>query len=175
MRAALNHKASKGTRSTRRRCRGLLARLSGREHRFQRHTNHCIAKTLVERAAETHAALALEDLTGIRERTNQQRRLKTERRRSNHWAFFQLRQFVTYKAALAGVVVYLVPAAYTSQMCHGCLYLGSRKGKRFTCTNHACGWTGDADFNAAKNIRILGLNLVSQPRGPWVHCHLEGS
>ena len=117
MRAALQRKASKGTRSTRRRCRQLLDRLSGREKRFQRHTNHVISKTLVETAQKTQAALALEDLTGIRERTNQQPRDKTERRRGNSWAFFQLRQFVTYKAALAGIVLYLVPAAYTSQMC----------------------------------------------------------
>ena len=169
MRATLNHKASKGTRSTRRRCRGLLDRLSGREQRFQRHTNHVISKTLVETAQQTNAALALEDLTGIRDRTNQEPRPKTERRRSNSWAFFQLRQFVTYKAALTGVVVHLVLAAYTSQMCHCCLHIGSRKGKRFACTNPACGWAGDADFNGAKNIRTLGLQ-VTQPRGPWVHC-----
>jgi putative transposase len=175
MRAALNRKASKGTRSTRRRCRQLLDRLSGRERRFQRRTNHGISKTLVEIAQTQQAALALEDLTGIRERTNQEPRPKTERRRSNSWAFFQLRQFVQYKAALAGVLLVLVPAAYTSQMCHTCLHMGARKGKRFACTNPACAWTGDADFNAAHNIRILGLNHLSQPRGPWLHCQLQGS
>ena len=165
LRTALSRKASKGTRSTRRRCRQLLDRLSGREKRFQRHTNHCIAKTLVETARDTGAALALEDLTGIRERTNQQHRSKTERRHRNSWAFFQLREFVTYKAALAGVLLYVVPPAYTSQICHHCLHLGSRTGKRFVCTNLACGWTGDADCNGAQNIKIVGLNL-SQPRGP---------
>jgi IS605 OrfB family transposase len=174
MRAALQHKASKGTRSTRRRCRELLARLSGREQRFQRHTNHVIAKTLVKTAQTQQAALALEDLTGIRERTNAEPRTKAERRRSNHWAFYQLRQFVSYKAQLAGVLLYLVPAAYTSQMCHLCLHIGSRKGKRFACNNPACGWTGDADLNGARNIRLLGLQ-VSQARGPWLHCQLQGS
>src|SRR5262245_44917508 len=146
-----------------RRCRGLLDRLSGREQRFQRHTNHVISKALVETAKRTNAALALEDLTGIRERTNQEPRPKTERRRSNSWAFFQLRQFITYKAALSGVILHLVPAAYTSQMCHRCLHIGSRKGKRFSCTNSSCGWGGDADFNGAKNIQTLGLYYVSQP------------
>ena len=174
MRAMLSHKASKGTRSTRRRCRQLLARLSGRERRFQRHTNHVISKTLVRTAQSQQAALALEDLTGIRERTNTQPRTKTERRRGNSWAFYQLRQFVAYKAQGAGVVLHLVPAAYTSQMCHGCLHIGSRKTKRFACDNLACGWTGDADFNAAKNIRILGQQ-VSLARGPWLHCQLQGS
>jgi IS605 OrfB family transposase len=173
LRGALQRKASKGTRSTRRRCRELLARLSGREHRFQRHTNHVISKALVETAKATNAALALEDLAGIRARTNQAPRTKTERRRGNSWAFYQLRQFVAYKAQEAGIVLHLVPAAYTSQMCHACLHLGSRSGKRFVCTNPHCGWTGDADFNAAQNIKILGLQ-VSLPRGPWVHCPWSG-
>jgi IS605 OrfB family transposase len=168
LRAALQHKASKGTRSTRRRCRELLARLSGREARFQRHTNHEISKDLIGNALQSGRALALEDLTGIRERTNTQPRKKTERRRSNSWAFYQLRQFVAYKAEEAGVVLHLVPAAYTSQMCHRCLHIGSRQGKRFRCTNPRCLWTGDADYNGAQNIKILG-EQVSLPRGPWVH------
>jgi putative transposase len=167
LRAALQKKASKGTRSTRRRCRELLARLSGRETRFQRHTNHGISTVLVTEATAQQAMLVLEDLTGIHERTNQQPRRKDERRRSNSWAFFQLRQFVQYKAALASVLVVLHPPAYTSQMCHACLHLGHRHEKHFTCTNPLCGWGGDADWNAAKNLEILGLNL-SQPRGPWL-------
>ena len=132
LRAALQHKASKGTRSTRRRCRELLARLSGRERRFQRHTNHVISKALVTEATAQQAMLVLEDLTGIRARTNQEPRTKTERRRGNTWAFYQLRQFVHYKAALSSVLVVLHPPAYTSQMCHACLHLGHRHAKRFT-------------------------------------------
>jgi IS605 OrfB family transposase len=166
MRAVLSRKASKGTRSTRRRCRELLARLSGREKRFQRWVNHGISTTLVATAQAGNAALALEDLTGIRERTNREPRHKEERRRGNTWAFYQLRQFVAYKAALAGVEVRLVPASYTSQMCHACYHLSSRSGKRFSCAH--CGYTGDADYNGANNIKILGLQ-VNQSRGPWIH------
>jgi len=173
LRAALQKKASKGTRSTRRRCRELLARLSGREARFQRHTNHEISKDLIGTALASGRAIALEDLTGIRERTNQQPRKKTERRRSNSWAFYQLRSFVAYKAQDAGVVLHLVPSAYTSQMCHCCLHLGERKGKRFCCTNLVCLWHGDADLNGARNIRILGQQ-VSLTRGPWVHSAWSG-
>jgi IS605 OrfB family transposase len=172
LRAALQKKASKGTRSTRRRCRELLVRLSGRESRFQRQTNHEISKDLIGNAVESGRAIALEDLTGIRERTNQQPRKKTERRHSNSWAFYQLRSFVAYKAEDAGVVLYLVPPAYTSQMCHACLHMGERHGKRFTCSNAACGWRGDADLNGALNIRTLGLN-VARARGPWLHCPLN--
>src|SRR4029453_3212183 len=78
MRATLQHKDSEGTRSTRRRCRQLLARLSGCGRRVQTQPNHCIAKTLVETAQTQQAALAFEDLTGIRERTSTEPRTTIE-------------------------------------------------------------------------------------------------
>lgn len=173
LRAALQKKASKGTRSTRRRCRQLLARLSGREARLQRHINHEISKSLIGNAVDSGRAIALEDLTGIRERTNQQPRRQSERRHSNSWAFYQLRAFVSYKAEDAGVVVHLVPPAYTSQMCHACLHIGARHGKRFACINPGCGWHGDADLNGALNIQILG-RFVAAARGPWLHSPWGG-
>ncbi len=117
LRGVLQRKASKGTRSTRRRCQQLLQRLSGRERRFQTWVNHCISKSIVARALATHRFIALEDLTGIRERVNRQPRSKTERRRANSWAFYQLRQFVHYKAMRAGVKVVVVSPAYSSQTC----------------------------------------------------------
>ena len=173
LRAALERKATKGTRSTRRRCRNLLKRLSGRERRFQRQTNHEISKDLVETAQGEGAMIVLEDLTGIRARTNGQRRKKMERRRSNSWAFYQLREFIGYKANLASVPVVLHDPRYTSQMCSSCLHIGHRSGKRFVCRNPRCGWKGDSDWNAAMNLETLGLNL-GQPRGPWIHCTLSG-
>ena len=78
LRAVLQRKASKGTRSSRRRCRQLLQRLSGKERRFQAWVNHRISKAIVSRAKATNSAIALEDLTGIRERVNQQPRSKAE-------------------------------------------------------------------------------------------------
>lgn len=158
---------SKGTRSTRRRAGQLLQRLSGKEQRFQKHVNHVVSKAIVSEAQTLSAAIALEDLTGIRERTNSQPRSSTERRRSNSWAFHQLCRFVEYKAALAGVQVFPINPAYTSQTCHCCKHIGKRQGKRFECGN--CGYVGDADHNGAQVIRLLGLT-VTQPRGSGVLC-----
>jgi IS605 OrfB family transposase len=185
LRAVLQRKASKGTRSSRRRCRELLQRLSGKERRFQAWVNHRISKAIVSRAKATNSALALEDLTGIRtpsrwrdrERVNQQPRSKTERRRANSWAFYQLRQFLEYKALRAGVALILVPPAYTSQTCHRCLHIhpdpaqSYRNGKQFKCGH--CGWEGDADLNGANVIALLGA-AVNQPRGSWLACQLQG-
>ncbi|MHC1631509.1 MAG: zinc ribbon domain-containing protein [Methanotrichaceae archaeon] len=63
----------------------------------------------------------------------------------------------------------LIEPAYTSQTCHQCHLIGDRKGKTFSCP--FCGWNGDADFNAAKNIADLGA-VVSQPGGSGLFCFL---
>ncbi|PSB56069.1 transposase [Chamaesiphon polymorphus CCALA 037] len=175
-RASLQSKAMKGTRSTRRRCRKILKRLSGRERRYQTNQNHVISKTIVSKAKASKSSIALEDLTGIRERTNQQPRSKTERRRSNSWAFYQLRIFLTYKAIGAGVKVVMVNPRYTSQMCHKCLHIhpvkgqSYRSGKRFKCGH--CGFVGDADSNGSMNIAALGVP-VNALEGSILSCNLR--
>jgi IS605 OrfB family transposase len=135
--------------------------------------NHNISKQLVQEAKQTGAALAFEDLTGIRDRLNQKPRSKTQRRRTNNWAFYQLRLFVNYKAAIAGVLVIFVPPAYTSQTCSRCHHVhpvkgkSYRNGKKFKCGH--CGFEHDADINAACNIADLGKS-VSLPESPGIAC-----
>ena len=176
VRASLQKKASEGTRSTRRRARQILQRLSGRERRFQSWVNPKVSKHIVGKAKEAGCSIAIEDLTGIRERTNEQPRSKTERRRSNSWAFFQLRTFLDYKALGAGVEVIKVNPAYTSQTCHKCLHIhpvkgkSYRNGKTFNCQH--CNWKGDADFNGANVIKLLGAS-VNSPGGSYLSCELR--
>ncbi|WNZ26127.1 IS200/IS605 family element transposase accessory protein TnpB [Leptolyngbya sp. NK1-12] len=162
---------TKGTRSSRRRCRELLKRLSGKERRFQSWLNHSISAAIIREAKSLNAIVAIENLTGIRERTNQQPRNKTERRRSNNWAFYQLRQFLTYKGIREGVEVVAVNPAYSSQTCHRCLHIGLRSEKTFRCGH--CGWHGHADDNGAKVIELIGLS-VTQPGGSRIlSCSLQ--
>lgn len=177
VRSSLQKKATKGTRSTRRRARRILQRLQGRERRFQSWLNHNISKLIILSALNGNAIVAIEDLTGIRERTNQQPRNKTERRRSNSWSFFQLRQFLEYKGIQSGVQVVTVPPRYTSQTCHQCLHIhpeqdkSYRSGKSFKCGH--CGWHGDADENGSKMIEIVGAALVNRLGGSGLACSLD--
>jgi IS605 OrfB family transposase len=127
-----------------------LKKLRKRQARFQKDTNHRISKALVAKAKDTNRGIALEDLTDIRERT---RLRKTQRARHSNWAFAQLRQFISYKARLAGVPVCIVDAAYTSQRCSVCGH--TERANRptqahFCCVS--CGHTASADTNAAINI-----------------------
>ena len=164
---------SKRTRSSRR----LLRRLQRREQRFQKWLNHNISKQLVQDAKQLKAVLAFEDLTNIRESVNQKPRSKTERRRTNNWAFYQLRLFVGYKANIAGISVVFVPPAYTSQTCSRCGHIhpiqgkSYRHGKVFKCGH--CGFEHDADINAALNIAALGIS-VSNPESLGMSCLLQG-
>lgn len=137
-----------GTTSARRR----LRKLSGKQRRFQKDTNHRISKQLVATAKDSRRVLALEDLTHIRQRTERTVR-KLQRNRMSNWSFAQLRQFLAYKARMAGVSLVLVDSAYTSQRCCRCGYTSKQKRKRqarFCCQE--CGFAAHADVNAAHNI-----------------------
>jgi IS605 OrfB family transposase len=137
----------KGTKSAKR----LLKQRSGREMRFARDTNHCISKALVSTAQDTARGIALENLKNIRMRVTV--RGKRQRRVLHSWGFFQLRAFIAYKAALAGVRVTLVNPAYTSQTCSQCGHCekaNRRTQSHFLC--QSCGYACHADVNAAVNI-----------------------
>lgn len=164
---------SKRSKSSKR----LLRRLSGRERRFQSWLNHNISKQLVTEAKETNAALVFEDLTNIRQSLNRKPRSKKERRKTNNWAFYQLKQYVLYKAVIAGIPVLFVPPAYTSQTCARCHHIHPEKGKsyrsgeRFKCGN--CGWEHNADINAGIVISQLGM-CVTHPESSVMDCQLAG-
>ncbi len=137
-----------GTRSAKRR----LQRLAGRERRWMRDVNHRIAKTLVKKAVVSRKALALEDLTGLRERVTVRREHRYER---HAWAFYQLRLFLAYKAAWAGVPFRVVDPAYTSQTCSACGHCtraNRQSQSSFKCRQ--CGCCLNADYNAALNISL---------------------
>ncbi len=138
----------RGTKSAKRH----LRKLSGREARFKRNTNHIFSKKIVRKAKANTQAIAIEELRHIRSRT--EARLKhSQRSRHSSWAFGQLHQFLSYKAALAGVPLHTVDPRNTSRMCSVCGHCAKENRKSqasFCCVQ--CGHTDNADRNAAKNI-----------------------
>jgi IS605 OrfB family transposase len=146
---------SKGTKSAKR----LLRKRRRRESRFARDVNHMISKAIVREAEGTGRGVKLEDLSGIRGRIT----VRTAQRADAHsWAFYQLRQFIAYKAKLAGVPVVLVDPRNTSRECPECGHISKRNRLRrdvFCCQR--CGLAGPADHIAARNI--FGRAAVMQP------------
>jgi len=137
-----------------------LKKLSGKEARFKRNTNHVISKRIVAKAKSNQQALAIEELRHIRSRTERTVR-HSQRARHSCWTFGQLRQFLSYKAALAGVPLHLVDPRNTSRTCHVCGHCAKANRKSqasFVC--QSCGHTDNADRNAALNISVAA---VKQP------------
>ena len=144
---------SKGTKSAKR----LLAKRRHKESRFAKDVNHRISKELVLRAKGTGRGIALEELTGIRDRVTVRR---AQRRQHNSWSFYDLRQKIEYKAQVAGVTVIAVDPRNTSRTCPvcGCVDKRNRPSQsRFSCIS--CGFSGHADAIAAGNIsRRVAVN-----------------
>ncbi|OOC56946.1 MULTISPECIES: RNA-guided endonuclease InsQ/TnpB family protein [Nocardiopsis] len=134
----------KGTKSTRR----LLKRQRRKESRRSRDANHRISKRIVAEAERTLRGIALEDLTGIRQRVRQR---KPQRVALHSWAFAQLAGFISYKSKRAGVPVVFVNPAYSSQECAecSCTHRHNRISQAvFTC--RSCGVVAHADRNASR-------------------------
>lgn len=160
-RYAYNRKTlqEKGTRSAHRR----LKAMRGREERFIRDVNHCASKQLAN--TPNIGYIAFEDLTYIRRQAR--KNTKTGKRRRNllnQWPFSQLQEFTAYKAAARNVRVLMVDPLYTSQRCHRCGYVDARNRDRarFDCIR--CGWSDNADRNAALNIRDRAITSLYEEK-----------
>lgn len=129
-----------------------------RESRIMRDMNHKIAKKLVDEAVKRKAVLVLEDLKGLRRRT----RSKKFGRLLNSWSYYQLQEFIEYKAKLRGVPVAYTDPRYTSQQCSKCGLLGKRQDKNFHCLE--CGNVEHADVNAAFVIALRHMGVLDCPK-----------
>lgn len=140
-----------------------LKRLTGRENRWMTNINHQLSKTLVQRYG-SNTLFVLEDLTGVSfDENNLSKQQKSGKRQLRSWAFYQLEQFLGYKARLAGSAVVKVAAEYTSQRCPKCG--GIHKEYRhhdiheYICKN--CGYRANDDLTGVRNIYLLGTMYVS--------------
>ncbi|UQX13525.1 RNA-guided endonuclease InsQ/TnpB family protein [Candidatus Mycobacterium methanotrophicum] len=80
-------------------------------------------------------------------------------------ALGRLAKCIEYKADLAGVAFVEVPPAYTSQRCHKCGHTARENRESqavFSCK--VCAWTGNADTNAAVNVREEALTRWAAER-----------
>ena len=149
-RRSLGRKMGSKKRRTRKNARRAMKRIGNKEARFRRHQNHVISKILVLHAKDTGRGIAVEELTGIRDRTQFRR---AQRAKMGGWAFAELRGFIEYKGKLYGVPVVSVNPRDTSRTCAECGHCekANRKSQSdFLCL--ACGHSANADHNAARNI-----------------------
>jgi len=131
----------------------LLKKISGREGRRMKQTNHELSKQIVGEAILQNAGvIVLEDLTNIRQRIKAGKRMRT---RLHRWSFRQLQTFIQYKAEAMGLSILYVNPAYSSQECSICGSLGVRQRHLFQCSS--CGNQQHADWNASRNLCRFAL------------------
>lgn len=117
--------------------------------------NHRYSKAVVDYAVKNgYGTIQMEDLTGIKEDTGFPRRLR-------HWTYYDLQTKIENKAKEHGIKVVKIDPRYTSQRCSKCGHIDPQNRpsqERFCCT--ACGFSGNADFNASQNISTKGIDKI---------------
>ena len=153
---------SKGTKSAKRR----LKAISGRENRWMSDVNHQISKTLVQKYG-ANTLFVLEDLTGVSFEERNLSRTAKQNYDLRSWSFYQLEQFLTYKAHENCSEVLKVSARYTSQRCPKCgtIHKGNRDHSKhlYSCQ---CGYKSNDDRIGAMNIQLLGTMWISGDNNP---------
>ena len=97
------------------------------------------------------------------------------------WRYYQLQQFIAYKAEEKGIKVHKINPRYTSRRCSECGHINekfdrayrdketAKKGKtaQFVCPE--CGYEAGPDYNAARNIAAIDIE-----RKIRVQCEKQG-
>jgi putative transposase len=149
---------AKGTRSAKRH----LKKLSGKLLRQRRDHDHVLSKRIVQNATPG-STIVIENLTHIRSRARMKKQTETQRR-LHSWSFARFHRFLSYKAQERGIAVVKIDPRRTSQTCSKCGYQhrsNRRSQSLFKC--RACGYTLNADLNAAQNIRDKYLASLGIP------------
>ena len=155
-----NLKFSKGGHGRKEKLKAL-GRLKDRERHFVQTYNHKVSKRVVEFALRHNVSqINIEDLSGFgKDKNGNVEELK--KKILSEWSYYELQNYITYKAQLHGIVVKKVNPAYTSQTCSCCGQRGIRLSQsEFMCQNPDCkchtlyGKYINADFNAARNIAM---------------------
>ena len=134
----------------------LLHKIRNIQARRTKYENHVVSKQRVDYAAKHRRTIVLEKLGNVR-----RGRIRHYSEKSQ-WSFYQLLQYILYKAALRGVMVLEVDSAYTSQERSRCHQISKPNGKSFRCGY--CGHNDHRDANAAFTLaeRVSPIGGVAQ-------------
>ncbi len=132
-----------------------LEKLSLKERNFRDTLYHRYSKAIVDFAVKHQAGtIQIEDLDGLKQ-------AKQGNWLLDGWAVGDLQLKLKYKAKEQGVKIVEVNPRYTSQRCSACGYI-SRENREnqatFVCKN--CGCEENADYNAACNLSIPGIDDI---------------
>ena len=143
--------------------------LTGLQHRItsqlvKHHKVICIEDTRIANMVRSATGTVANPGTNVRQKVNLNRSILFQ-------GWYGVRTKLEYKSQWYDRTFVAVPAINTSRLCCKCGSIdraNRRSQPLFKCTN--CGYTANADVNAAENIRRQGLTLLARaengPQGP---------
>lgn len=121
-------------------------RIGNRIANFRNSKNDAWSREIINIAVKNGCGtIQMEDLSGIT--------AGCKPRFLKNWTYYDLQHKINYKAKAQGIEVVLIDPKYTSQRCSQCGHISSNNRKTqsdFVCKE--CGYTENADYNAARNI-----------------------
>jgi putative transposase len=124
-----------------------LDRFREKERNFATNYNHYLSREIVNFAKKYKAEQINLEYLRMAE--------TTKKSVLRNWSYYQLQQFIEYKAAREGIEVKYVDPYHTSQTCSNCGHY--EEGQRVTQAQFKCiqcGYEANADYNAARNIAM---------------------
>jgi IS605 OrfB family transposase len=119
---------------------------------FRDTTNHKYSRYIVDMAIKHKCGtIQMEDLSGINK----------DNIFLKNWSYYDLQEKIKYKAEEVGIKVIKISPKYTSQRCSKCghIHKENRESQsKFVCQE--CGFTTNADYNAAKNIATQDIEDI---------------
>jgi putative transposase len=123
-------------------------RFLARQKRIRRDIEHKVSRSVVDYSVERRVgSLAIGDVRNVADGVDYN---KIANQKISNWSHGQVRRYIEYKAAVAGIQTVLVNEAYTSQTCPNCQRRMKPRGRVYRCP--ACGFVGHRDIVGASNI-----------------------
>jgi IS605 OrfB family transposase len=151
-----------------------IEKLQGKINDAYTTLNHQMSAAVIQFALDNGAGtIQLENLEGLREELS-------GTFLGQMWRYFQLQQFLQYKAEEKGIVIRKVNPRYTSRRCSQCGQINkdfTRAARdrnaqggysaKFKCPG--CEYEADADYNAARNLAVDGIDGIIERQ-----CGIQG-
>ena len=129
--------------------------LSQKERLFRDTKYHQFSKAIVDFAVKNNAGtIQIENLDSLKQSKQDNYILRD-------WAIADLQTKLKYKAEEFGIEVKEVDPRYTSQRCSQCGHIDrENRPDQATFTCQSCGFDVNADYNAAKNLSVEGIDEI---------------
>jgi IS605 OrfB family transposase len=174
-RTDISGQAARSGHGRKRKLQGI-EKLQGRINHAYTTLNHQMSAAVVKFAIDNGAGtIQVENLQGLRDKLS-------GTFLGQMWRYYQLQQFIKYKAEENGIQCREVNPRYTSQRCSQCGHINThftRKARdrnaeggysaKFKCASPGCDFEADADYNAARNLAVEGIEGIIEKQ-----CGLQG-